>query len=628
MALDREDTLKKAEKLLRQGRLDNAIGEYLRVVEDQPRDWNTANTLGDLYARASQPAKAVEQYARIADHFVQDGFYPKAAALYKKILKIVPDEEAAQLQLADVSVRLGLLKDAKTHYGAVAARRRARGDVRGADEIVVLLGDIDPSDIAARTAGARVLAALGDEAGASAKLRAVHADLVEKGRDAEALQALEEAVRLNPADTDGRALLARAALAAGNPDVARDHLDRDTAGRDPSLLMALAEVELRATDLAPAREILTAVLMLDAGRRDAIVALAWTLCSSRPDAAFVCAEAATDVAIAAADFERAAGLLQGFVQRVPGYIPALLKLVEVCVDGGLEMAMYEAQAQLADAYLEVSQATEARVIAEDLVAREPWESAHIERFRRALIMLKVPEPDNVIAERLNGESPFTATDHFPGPLDTAVDVTPAPEAPRAPPGVAEQPAAATPAKAARSVAADHSAEVDLTSILGDLKNDEAEGASPAARAPASLDDIFKDFRGDAARKGATDQSAQHMKLARTYLEMGMLEEATAALKTAAGSPLQRFEAASTLGRLYREHRDFPRAIEWLERAAEVPAPSAEASRALLYDLAITLEEAGETARAIAVLLDLEAEAGHYRDAAERAGRLARVQTGG
>ena len=50
--------------------------------------------------------------------------------------------------------------------------------------------------------------------------------------------------------------------------------------------------------------------------------------------------------------------------------------------------MYEAQAQLTDAYLATGQAAEARVIAEDLVAREPWERAHIERFRRALVMLQ------------------------------------------------------------------------------------------------------------------------------------------------------------------------------------------------------------------------------------------------
>ena len=92
MAIDREDTLKKAEKLLRQGRLDAAIAEYVRVVEEQPRDWNTANTLGDLYVRAGQADKALAQYHRIADHLMREGFYPKAAALYKKILKIRPDD--------------------------------------------------------------------------------------------------------------------------------------------------------------------------------------------------------------------------------------------------------------------------------------------------------------------------------------------------------------------------------------------------------------------------------------------------------------------------------------------------------------------------------------------------------
>ena len=77
MPIDREDTLKKAEKLVRQGKLDAAIAEYLRVVEDQPRDWATANTLGDLYVRAGQPDQAAAQYARIAHHFMVEGFYPE-----------------------------------------------------------------------------------------------------------------------------------------------------------------------------------------------------------------------------------------------------------------------------------------------------------------------------------------------------------------------------------------------------------------------------------------------------------------------------------------------------------------------------------------------------------------------
>ena len=112
------------------------------------------------------------------------------------------------------------------------------------------------------------------------------------------------------------------------------------------------------------------------------------------------------------EFQEAATSLQEFVARVPGQIPALLKLVEVCVDGGLEQTMYDAQEQLTDAYLAANQAAEARVIAEDLVAREPWEPAHIDRFRRALVMLRVSDPDTLIAERLSGQAPFMAKDPF------------------------------------------------------------------------------------------------------------------------------------------------------------------------------------------------------------------------
>ena len=48
MAIDRAATLRNAEKLLRTGKLEPAIAEYLRVVEAQPQDWNTANILGYL----------------------------------------------------------------------------------------------------------------------------------------------------------------------------------------------------------------------------------------------------------------------------------------------------------------------------------------------------------------------------------------------------------------------------------------------------------------------------------------------------------------------------------------------------------------------------------------------------
>ena len=59
MAVNREETLKAAEKLLKQGKMAAAIEEYVRLVEDNPEDWNTANTLGDLYVKAGQPDRAL-----------------------------------------------------------------------------------------------------------------------------------------------------------------------------------------------------------------------------------------------------------------------------------------------------------------------------------------------------------------------------------------------------------------------------------------------------------------------------------------------------------------------------------------------------------------------------------------
>ena len=94
-SFDRNGTLRNAEKLLRQGKLQEAAAEYLRVVDDQPGDWNTKNTLGDLYARAGNIDKAIDQFLQVADSLRDEGQFVKAAAIYKKLLKLKPDDERA-----------------------------------------------------------------------------------------------------------------------------------------------------------------------------------------------------------------------------------------------------------------------------------------------------------------------------------------------------------------------------------------------------------------------------------------------------------------------------------------------------------------------------------------------------
>ena len=115
MPIDRESTLRQAEKLQLQGRLDLAIAEYVRLVEEQPRDWNSINALGDLYLRAGDVDRAVVQFVQIADHLFGEGFFPKAAAVYKKALKAQSHHEHTLLRLAEIAAVQELLADARAY---------------------------------------------------------------------------------------------------------------------------------------------------------------------------------------------------------------------------------------------------------------------------------------------------------------------------------------------------------------------------------------------------------------------------------------------------------------------------------------------------------------------------------
>jgi tetratricopeptide (TPR) repeat protein len=688
---DREGTLRKAEKLLRQGKLDLAIAEYRAVIEDQPADWNTANTLGDLYVRAGQVDKAIAQYNDIAAHLANEGFFPKAVALYKKILKIKPDEERAMWHLGNISARQGLLVEARVNLVALAAQRRARGDAKGEAEVRIRLGDLDGADLETRLSGVRARVELGNTPAAVEKLKQFAAELQEKGKDTDALRLLTEAAQLDPADMTLRQLLVQAYIARGDFDAAcqfatsagelrnlagelfrlgrddeginvlasaadadpadtairvelvkrlvtrgdlaaaRQLLTPEVAGNDPELLWLLAEMELREGHIQQGAALLERMLADDPGRRDALVILGCSVAEVNPDAGYECIEVAARAAIAADEWGSAAAALNEFVNRVPNHIPALMRLVEICVDGGLEATMYSAQAQLADAYLIVGAGTEARVIAEDLVAREPWDRANIERFRRALALLGETDVDAIIADRLSGSSPFTSTD-FMWPADPGgSEMSPMPvntDVPVAVPEPFDVPESLTPVDSDANIdrttpPAPGPYEVDLSDLFHDV--DGQAGSAITTGAPA-IEDVLKSLRDEAAQGDLADTAEQHFKMAATYVDMGMQEEAMKALEVAARSPRHRFRAGAMLAKAYLESGDRARAIEWYERAVEAPAPTPMAHHALLYELASVLEAQGESARALAVLLELQADAGEYRDTSKRLEQL-KVQMG-
>ncbi len=90
-------------------------------------------------------------------------------------------------------------------------------------------------------------------------------------------------------------------------------------------------------------------------------------------------------------------------------------------------------------------------------------------------------------------------------------------------------------------------------------------------------------------------------------------------------PALRFQASAQLGRLLVERGDLSRAAEWLERAAQEPAPVPEHGVSVVYDLAVLYERMGQVARAITLFAEIESESSAYRDVPAR---LARLSAGG
>jgi tetratricopeptide (TPR) repeat protein len=489
--IDRAAILRSAEKLLRQGKLESAIAEYRRIVDEQPEDWTTANILGDLYIRAGQSDKAVEQFVRIADHLQRQGFLPKAAALYKKVLRIRPDDDYALSRAGEIAASQGLMVDANAYLKLASERRSARGDHRGAAEIRVRLGSLDVKDFEARQAAAHARIDLGDVAGALSDFKAISNDLMEMGREKEAAQLLSDVLKIYP----------------------------DVVEIRQQLFVTL----ISCNDIQGARELATSAEQFRA--------------------------------------------LAEAVERQRGTAPFL------------EYPLESASAELGPA--QISELSPGGVTTEEPLDEES-------------------EPD---CFELNATTVDLDVEEAAGDIEQWLDEH-----------------------------VQQKSDVGLTVVLDAVKSQgvpplERRAQDEAGGEDLDIDQVFAQFRHKAS-DGASEAAEQQYERGVALYEAGQVIDGIRALEAASRAPIHRCRAAAALGRIYRDRGELSQAIEWFERAAGAPAPRAEDAHALFYELAVSLESMGEVERALAICLELQAEAGDYRDLSARISRLTKAQVRG
>lgn len=146
MILDWSLTSQTAEKYLSRGKFAPAIEEYRMLVNWNPADLTTLNTLGDLYVRAGLDEQARGIFSRVAQGYRDQGFTSKAAAIFKKLLRIAPDDLESAVFLAECYAAQGLRGEAIRRYADVAEAHRRAGREWRALDMYKRMAEIDYSN--------------------------------------------------------------------------------------------------------------------------------------------------------------------------------------------------------------------------------------------------------------------------------------------------------------------------------------------------------------------------------------------------------------------------------------------------------------------------------------------------
>src|SRR5690242_13843165 len=213
--MDKNKVIESAVKLIAKGSFEKAVKEYQRVLEMDPDDVRVLQKLAELYQKMNRKSDAADCFEKVARTYSQQGFYLKAVALYKQVLKVI-DRIEVNVRLAELYQQLGLVGDATKEWQSVAAHYEKAGDTKASLDTLKKLVDLDPDNVAARIRLGEQYARQDDLIEAVAELRRAAQYLQRNGRQDDYLRVAERISHLDQNDLVLAKELAEQYLARGD----------------------------------------------------------------------------------------------------------------------------------------------------------------------------------------------------------------------------------------------------------------------------------------------------------------------------------------------------------------------------------------------------------------------------
>ena len=212
---NKQKVLASAEKYVQQGKLQNAISEYEKILKNDPKDLTVTNTVGDLYSRIGESDKATECFKSVGDAYAGQGFTVKAIAMYKKICKLRPSLESL-LKLAELYTQQGLFNDARAQYLQVAEEFLKAAELENAVRIFQKILEMDPENSQMRVKLAEVYVRLGKKNEAWQIFSAAAESMRSKGSLSGADEILQRMLTLDPGNAYALTMQGKNMLESGD----------------------------------------------------------------------------------------------------------------------------------------------------------------------------------------------------------------------------------------------------------------------------------------------------------------------------------------------------------------------------------------------------------------------------
>lgn len=150
--MDKSKYFAAAEKAAQKGQNDKALEAFEAILKADPSDLKALSRAADLHLKEEHFEKGIEYLKRIGEAYTKDGFHSKAAAIFKRILKIDKIPNRAVLietheKMASLYGQLGLISDAMGHFAIVVDYYDQIGDQASLLNVLKKVSDLDPENI-------------------------------------------------------------------------------------------------------------------------------------------------------------------------------------------------------------------------------------------------------------------------------------------------------------------------------------------------------------------------------------------------------------------------------------------------------------------------------------------------